>query len=468
MELKSCPTARYSDGYNWACPDDIHLLSVRADSVLHRRKISFTSFLHLLWLFCNRISVSDAARLVSSNIKTVRTLFTSLRQCMAEDLLDNGVRRKIGGPGHIIEIDESKFGRRKYNRGRRVVGKWILGGYCRTTGECFLTECTNNKRDHHTLLRLIKQNVLPGTIILTDKWKGYNSLSHHGFIHLVVNHRQGFVDPLTGVHTNTCEGMWFHAKKHMRQGHGRTRVDSTAVSIALCEFVWLKKFVSHAMALSIDELYNKLFATVNDSKFDSDEVPDLFMVSVFDGEEEVASWDLTEELKENGMSRINYTDDDHDLNIIFMHNDFRDVLEDKDGDCAEVLNRSQVWNLVFRIAIVCGYVGSLILSFAFTLGYYRKSTKQIGMKKTLIACTMEILFDACALIAKTTGYFQSMIVSEKYPVEIFRHTTHCDLTVRLAALDGGVAQCLIYLLVLQPGVQEFFLLIAEIVEYCTQ
>ncbi|KAL5272803.1 hypothetical protein ACHWQZ_G000842 [Mnemiopsis leidyi] len=242
MELKSCPTARYSDGYNWACPDDIHLLSVRADSVLHRRKISFTSFLHLLWLFCNRISVSDAARLVSSNIKTVRTLFTSLRQCMAEDLLDNGVRRKIGGPGHIIEIDESKFGRRKYNRGRRVVGKWILGGYCRTTGECFLTECTNNKRDHHTLLRLIKQNVLPGTIILTDKWKGYNSLSHHGFIHLVVNHRQGFVDPLTGVHTNTCEGMWFHAKKHMRQGHGRTRVDSTAVSIALCEFVWLKKF----------------------------------------------------------------------------------------------------------------------------------------------------------------------------------------------------------------------------------
>ena len=84
------------------------------------------------------------------------------------------------------------------------------------------------------------------------------------------------------------------------------------------------------MALSIDELYNKLFATVNDSKFDSDEVPDLFMVSVFDGEEEVASWDLTEELKENGMSRINYTDDDHDLNIIFMHNDFRDVLEDKE------------------------------------------------------------------------------------------------------------------------------------------
>ncbi|KAL5264216.1 hypothetical protein ACHWQZ_G005336 [Mnemiopsis leidyi] len=121
----------------------------------------------------------------------------------------------------------------------------------------FLTECTNNKRDHHTLLRLIKQNVLPGTIILTDKWKGYNSLSHHGFIHLVVNHRQGFVDPLTGVHTNTCEGMWFHAKKHMRQGHGRTRVDSTAVSIALCEFVWLKKFGLTRSDSSIRQMFNR-------------------------------------------------------------------------------------------------------------------------------------------------------------------------------------------------------------------
>ena len=47
------------------------------------------------------------------------------------------------GPGHIIKIDESKFGKRKYNRGRIVVYKWILGGYNRTTNECFLVECTD-------------------------------------------------------------------------------------------------------------------------------------------------------------------------------------------------------------------------------------------------------------------------------------------------------------------------------------
>ena len=34
--------------------------------------------------------------------------------------------------GQIVEIDESLIGNRKYNRGKRVKGKWILGSI---TGE---------------------------------------------------------------------------------------------------------------------------------------------------------------------------------------------------------------------------------------------------------------------------------------------------------------------------------------------
>lgn len=33
----------------------------------------------------------------------------------------------IGGDGKIVEIDESKYGHRKYYRGHRDDGQWVFG-----------------------------------------------------------------------------------------------------------------------------------------------------------------------------------------------------------------------------------------------------------------------------------------------------------------------------------------------------
>ena len=54
-------------------------------------------------------------------------------------LLNYGSNAKpLGGPGKIVEIDEAKFGKRKYNKGAYREGMWVLGGVDRETGECFL------------------------------------------------------------------------------------------------------------------------------------------------------------------------------------------------------------------------------------------------------------------------------------------------------------------------------------------
>lgn len=78
-------------------------------------------------------------------------------------------KEKIGGPGKTVEIDESKFGRRKYHRGHRVEGQWVFGGIERESGRCFLVPVED--RSAETLVGVIKEWILPGTTIISDCWK---------------------------------------------------------------------------------------------------------------------------------------------------------------------------------------------------------------------------------------------------------------------------------------------------------
>ena len=74
----------------------------------------------------------------------------------------------IGGAGHVIEVDEMKMGRRKYNRGRVVVGSWILGFIDNETNEVRLEICPDNNRDHDILFALIEKHVAQDSCIFTD------------------------------------------------------------------------------------------------------------------------------------------------------------------------------------------------------------------------------------------------------------------------------------------------------------
>jgi len=78
----------------------------------------------------------------------------------------------IGSPGIIVEIDESKFGKRKYHRGQRVEGVWVFSGVERMPERrCFLVKVANWNRS--TLHDLICTHILPGTLIRSDKFSSY-------------------------------------------------------------------------------------------------------------------------------------------------------------------------------------------------------------------------------------------------------------------------------------------------------
>lgn len=114
-------------------------------------------------------------------------------------------QEQLGGPGCIVEIDEAKFGKRKYNRGRLVKGQWVLGGVVRVTGESFFIPVPDRTRK--TLTKLVRKYVRPGSIIITDCWRAYYTLRSR-FKYLTVNHSKNFVDPDSGAHTNNIERRW--------------------------------------------------------------------------------------------------------------------------------------------------------------------------------------------------------------------------------------------------------------------
>ena len=53
-----------------------------------------------------------------------------------------------------------------------------------------------------------------GSTIVSDKWRSYNSLSEHGYVHNSINHKENFVDPSDPlIHTQNIERCWRDLKE---------------------------------------------------------------------------------------------------------------------------------------------------------------------------------------------------------------------------------------------------------------
>ena len=171
------------------------------------------------------------------SLHTVVALLRKLRDICSLKILHGNI--KLGGRGKTIEIDESMFGhKRKYNRGRISRGTWVFGMVERGSGRALTFRVPNRTRE--TLVTgLIQQFVDPGTTIISDKFSAYFNLNHVGYIHLMVNHSENFVDPYTGAHTNTIEGLWSQVKRKLKAMNGTLRSQLPGY---LDEFNWRKVY----------------------------------------------------------------------------------------------------------------------------------------------------------------------------------------------------------------------------------
>eukprot|EP00731_Ephydatia_muelleri_P003668 Em0001g3668a len=82
--------------------------------------------LRLLHLWSTKTPVGKAQDEVKVGSATAVDWYNYIRDICIQFFIDHPA--VVGGPGKEVEIDESKFGKRKYNRGRAVEGHWVFGG----------------------------------------------------------------------------------------------------------------------------------------------------------------------------------------------------------------------------------------------------------------------------------------------------------------------------------------------------
>ena len=190
----------------------------------------------LTYLFCMKIPVKLCVNLLIGEVShvSVKQWYNFLREVMSTHLLRNPIQ--LGGDGCIVELDESALGRkRKYNRGyvRGSGIKWIFGMVDIQTGKCHIELVPDRSRV--TLYPIIRRHIIRRTTIHSDEAAVYFTLQNEGYIHKTVKHKEYYVNPDDGTHTNNIENFWTHVKNQIKLMHG---VKIEQLPIHLDEFIY--------------------------------------------------------------------------------------------------------------------------------------------------------------------------------------------------------------------------------------
>jgi len=174
--------------------------------------IDFVRWFVLIKLFDLGISARQSAREASISCPTALHVFDCIRYSILHRLADTD--KQLKGE---IEADEAYFGgKRKGNRGRGAKNKTIVFGILERKGKVSVQIVDNVSAK--TLLSNTIKKVRKGSIVYTDKWRGYDSLVFSGYKHLSIDHQKVFAKGK--VYINGIEGFWSFAKERMAKHHG--------------------------------------------------------------------------------------------------------------------------------------------------------------------------------------------------------------------------------------------------------
>jgi transposase len=193
-----------------------------------KTKLSVRKAGRLVEYFVAETTARTAADLVGVNKATAALFYRKIRTVI-------NTRIKAEVFSGEVEVDESYFGgARKGKRGRGAGGKVPVFGILKRSGRVYTVPLDNLKAD--TLIPIIKQKVVPDSIVYTDGFKSYDVLDVSEFKHQRIDHSKELVDQQDkGKHINGIENFWNQAKRVLRK-YNRIPRQHFHLFIKACEF----------------------------------------------------------------------------------------------------------------------------------------------------------------------------------------------------------------------------------------
>ncbi len=195
------------------CGNHVH---PTANTIFHKSPTPLTTWFYAMYLMsatrCG-ISAKQIERETGVTYKTAWRMFKQIRSMLNPD-----GSNPIGGFNRRVEMDEAYFGgKRKGNAGRPMTGdrhgKTPVVGMVQRKGEVRAFVAADVKGD--TLLGLVKEHVLPQSLVFTDDFPSYDKFESRGYHHRRINHSEK-VYVVGETHTNTIEGFWSLVKNGIR------------------------------------------------------------------------------------------------------------------------------------------------------------------------------------------------------------------------------------------------------------
>src|SRR6266705_2843376 len=152
---------------------------------MRKSRISSGKQAKLIEHFVAGTTARTAARLVRVNKTTAAYYYHRLRELIYQAITNAA---PLAGE---IEVDESYFGgHRKGKRGRGAAGKVPVFGLLKRGGKVYAVVIADAKAT--TLLPILKERIVPDSIVYSDSLPSDNALAVAGFRHLRINHSKLF------------------------------------------------------------------------------------------------------------------------------------------------------------------------------------------------------------------------------------------------------------------------------------